>query len=82
MVDPKAEARKAVARAKTKQASDASAARHIKALNAVVSDLNPKHGPFDVSTQLGMENLNRAVSQATGKSLYAHRDEYMKNMKD
>lgn len=41
----------------------------------VIAEMNAVYGPFDVQTELGIDQLNKAVAAVTGKSLWIHRDE-------
>ena len=48
--------------------------------DAVADEFNAKYGPVPASidTTLGLDQLNRLVSQKTGKSLWLHRDDRLK----
>jgi len=45
----------------------------------VVNEMNALYGPFDVTTALGIDQLNYATAKATGKALHVIRDERIKN---
>lgn len=75
MVDATKEAAKKARAAKRNAVEQARREVMISALNSLVSEMNPLYGPFDVSTQLGMQQLDYAVSAALGKSIYMIRNE-------
>jgi hypothetical protein len=45
--------------------------------DAIAQEFNQQYGPVpaDIDTALGLDQLNRLVSQKTGKSLWLHRDD-------
>lgn len=47
----------------------------IQMTERVFAEFNPIYGPFDISTELGRDQLNCAVARALGKNIYRIRDE-------
>ena len=48
------------------------------AYNAVIKEMNPIYGPFDITTQKGVHDLNYAIASAIGKGIAQIRDERLK----
>lgn len=77
MVDPVKEEKKRIAREAKQAERQAKSAACSAAWQATIAELNPIYGPFDVTTALGVDQLNCRVYRVTGKNLATHRDERM-----
>ena len=75
VVNIAAEQRKNKAADKRISEAQAKAETNKAAFAAVVAEMNAAFGPFDVETGLGLDMLNRAVCQSTGKDLGQHRNQ-------
>lgn len=77
MVDLAKVAKAEAKRAEKHAAQAAKAAAVSAAYRAVIAEFNPVYGPFDVTTALGVDQLNCALYRATGKGIAKIRDERM-----
>ena len=78
MVDLEAERKRQITNAQ-KQAARQQYHAEVRAVtDALAVEMNPKYGPFDISTALGLEKLSNSIYKATGKNLFQHRDERLK----
>lgn len=75
MVDPAKVAARKAAQAKRDANQQANRARVMAMSAAVIEEMNTIYGPFNTDTELGIDQLNKAVAMAQGKSLWAIRDE-------
>jgi len=78
MVDPKKVAARKAAAAKRDANQQANRARVMAMSNEVIAEMNALYGPFNVETELGIDQLNKAVATARNKSLWAIRDERLR----
>lgn len=72
LVDLAALARRKAAQASRDAAQASVAATYKATLAAVKATWNAVLGPFDLTTEVGIEKLDRAVQAATGKDLAGH----------
>ena len=78
MVDLKAEATRKEKAAASKAEKEAYHVEMRRLYEETVKEMNTIYGPFDTDTLLGLDQLNKAVFQATGKTLVNLRDEKLK----
>lgn len=75
--------KKDAAAAKRKEAKQAAAAARQELFRRVywevINEFNPVYGPFDVTTPLGVDQLNCRVYRALGKGIAQIRDERVKS---
>jgi hypothetical protein len=77
MVDLAKLAKLEAKRAEKHAAQAARCKAYSEAYRAVIAEFNPVYGPFDVTTELGVDQLNCAIYRATGKGIAKIRDERM-----
>lgn len=77
MVDVAALARKQAAAMQREVAASRAAEQYKQAMAATKSELNLRFGPFDLTTEIGLDRLNHACFKGTGKDLVQHCQERM-----
>ena len=77
MVDLAAVAKKQAAAAVRGEEANRKAGAVKEVTAAVKAELNSKFGPFDITTEIGVELLNSAAVKNLGKTIWAIRDERM-----
>lgn len=78
MVDLKAQARSQKATAKRQASTEARRQATIRMSQEVINEFNAAH-EFDVTTELGVDQLNRKVWESTGRTIWQIRDERLKS---
>lgn len=78
MVDLKKQQERQAAAAKRQAEKEAFHANMRAAYEAVVAEMNALLGPFDVTTQLGVHQLDQAVAKKFGRAMHVIRNERMK----